>query len=67
MRRPQDGNRERCEGCIYNRRLTDDGYSPRYCPYHSNTGKPRGCPPDKCDKKIVDKHRKSKQYKDFTF
>ena len=51
---PQSGNRKSCKGCIYNRPLTFEGSGQqRYCLYCYDTGKPRGCPPEKCDKKTV--------------
>ena len=50
----QSGNRKSCKGCIYNRPLTFEGSGQqRYCLYCYDTGKPRGCPPEKCDKKTV--------------
>ena len=50
----QSGNRKSCKGCIYNRPLTFEGSGQqRYCLYCYDTGKPRGCPPEKCDKKAI--------------
>lgn len=51
---PQSGNRKSCEGCIYHRALATHGHGfVKYCNYLLDTGKPRGCPPEKCDKKTV--------------
>ena len=51
---PKHMNRKSCEGCIYHRALATHGYGfVKYCNYLLDTGKPRGCPPEKCDKKTV--------------
>lgn len=46
-------NRKSCEGCIYYRELYTSGCwtPPRICNYCYDTGEPRGCPPEICDKK----------------
>ena len=55
------GNRKSCEGCIYNRPMGYDGEGQKkYCLYCYDTGKPRGCPPEKCDKKTTDKQKRIK-------
>jgi hypothetical protein len=51
---PKHMNRKSCEGCIYHRALATHGQGfVKYCNYLLDTGKPRGCPPEKCDKKTV--------------
>ena len=43
--------RESCRGCIYRRGIGGRGYRYSVCYYCYDTGLPRGCPPEKCDKK----------------
>lgn len=40
-----------CVGCVYYRPLYDNGRE-SYCNYILDTGEPRGCPAEKCKKKI---------------
>ena len=47
--------RESCEGCIYHRSLSDCSKGVPGCHYCLDTGNPRGCPIDKCDKKELGK------------
>lgn len=42
--------RKRCDGCIYRRPIGPLG-TLAVCHYMYDTGNPRGCPPEKCDKK----------------
>lgn len=41
--------RKSCRGCVYHRRIGNVG-SYKVCHYLIDTGEPRGCPPDKCEK-----------------
>lgn len=46
----------KCEACYYNDHYNRDictGCEYNNCLYCYDTGKPRGCPPEKCDKKTV--------------
>lgn len=56
-------NRASCRGCIYhkNANSTDSG-SEKFCHYMYYTGKQRGCPADKCDKKVVGKTKSRKAF-----
>lgn len=49
-------NRKSCKGCIYHKGGNDtkSGGGIKFCHYMLITGKSRGCPADKCDKKVVD-------------
>ena len=42
--------KKRCRGCVYRRPIGNLG-SYQACHYMHDTGEPRGCPPEKCDKK----------------
>lgn len=46
-------HRESCEGCYYRRRGGTGGVLFETCDYCLVTGRPRGSPPDKCDKKLL--------------
>lgn len=43
--------RESCNECIYRRALSRSGPKYMTCHYCYDTGKPRNCPADHCDKK----------------
>lgn len=40
-----------CKGCVYYRSLSESGRGKPYCNYILDTGEPRGCPAENCDKK----------------
>ena len=41
-----------CKGCVYYRPLSESSRGKPYCNYILDTGEPRGCPAEKCTKKI---------------
>ena len=43
-----------CKGCIYRRSLRSNNTGQTVCNYLLDTGKVRGCPVDKCDKKLTE-------------
>lgn len=43
--------RASCRGCIYRRGIGSRGDRYSVCHYCYDTGLPRGCPPENCDKK----------------
>lgn len=43
-----------CKGCIYRRSLRSNNTGQTVCNYLLDTGKARGCPADKCDKKLTE-------------
>lgn len=45
--------RKSCKGCIYRRSLGTTNPNFNVCHYLYDTGEPRGCPADKCTKKIT--------------
>lgn len=53
-----------CRACHYRRPLGSKG-TIKICYYCFDTGKPRGCPVDQCDKRITNKDfaRKEKEQK----
>ena len=53
VRLPGTNRRNSCDGCIYRRGISYEGYSYKVCHYMYDTGKPRGCPADRCDKKRI--------------
>lgn len=48
--------RASCRGCIYRRGIGSRGDRYSMCCYCYDTGIPRGCHPEKCDKKKVKKY-----------
>lgn len=48
--------RASCRGCIYRRASLSRADICSVCCYCYDTGLPRGCPPEKCDKKKLKKH-----------
>ena len=49
-----ENKRSSCRGCLYRRPLGSNS-SYTVCHYLIDTGKPRGCPVDRCDKKVMRK------------
>lgn len=43
-----------CKGCIYRRSLRSNNAGQTVCNYLLDTGEVRGCPADKCDKKLTE-------------
>ena len=42
-----------CRGCVYYRSLSESSRGKPYCNYILDTGEPRGCPAENCEKKIT--------------
>lgn len=45
--------RKSCRGCVYRRPIGGGKDNYKVCHYLHDTGKPRGCPADHCNKKTV--------------
>lgn len=50
-----------CKGCKYYRKLGNVDAPLKACHYCYDTGMPRGCPPEKCDKREEGGRRRSRQ------
>lgn len=53
VRLPGTNRRKSCSGCIYRRGIGALGSKYTVCHYLLDTGKPRGCPAERCDKKRI--------------
>lgn len=50
-----------CKGCRYYRKLGNVDAPLKACHYCYDTGTPRGCPPEECDKREEGGRRRSRQ------
>ena len=59
-------NRRSCKGCFYHRLIHYPNKRARCCHYALIKGELRGCPADKCDKKlVVDKETDRRMFKEY--
>lgn len=58
-RRKPNSKFKPCEGCAHYRSETGSRGGKEICHYILDTGEPRGCPPEQCDKRVTQLQQKT--------